>query len=312
MNNFILGKYKNGNYDVTIMSDGTKIRQTEADEFIPEFPENADVKITDKCSQGCPFCYEGCTKEGKHARLMNGTEFAQDWMNTLHPYTELALNGNDLDIPDLDLFLLKMQEKHIIVNLTVNQNQFMKHLEYLKMLTKYKMIYGLGVSLNNSEDTKFIEEIQKFPNAVIHTIAGILKKKDILNLSNKNLKLLILGYKDLGRGISFKANQAASIALSQLCLANMLPEMLNAFKVISFDNLAIEQLSVKELLFKDKENQWEEFYMGDDGNFTLYIDAVNQTFSKNSCMPKDERFPIEGRSMTAMFDFIRDKYNIKH
>ena len=79
-----------------------------------------------------------------------------------------------------------------------------------------------------------------------------------------------------------------------------------------YDNLAIEQLNVKEILFKDKQNEWDEFYMGDDGNFTLYIDAVNQTFATNSCMPKEERFPIAGRSMTEMFNFIRNKYNIKH
>lgn len=58
----ILGVYKNGNYNVTILSDGTKIRKTEEDEFIPEFPENADVKITDKCSQCCPFCFPEDTK----------------------------------------------------------------------------------------------------------------------------------------------------------------------------------------------------------------------------------------------------------
>ena len=31
----ILGRYRNGNYDVTLLSDGTKIRETEDDEFIP-------------------------------------------------------------------------------------------------------------------------------------------------------------------------------------------------------------------------------------------------------------------------------------
>lgn len=35
-----MNRYKNGNYTVTIMSDGTKIRMTEADEFIPAFAEN--------------------------------------------------------------------------------------------------------------------------------------------------------------------------------------------------------------------------------------------------------------------------------
>lgn len=309
----ILGVYKNGNYNVTILSDGTKIRRTEEDEFIPEFPENADVKITDKCSQGCPFCYEGCTKKGEHSYLMceDGT-FGQHWMYTLHPYTELAINGNDLDHPDLDKFLLKMQEMKIIVNITVNQNQFMKHLDYLRYLTKYKMIYGLGVSLVNSDDEDFFDALTEFPNAVVHTIAGILTSKDICRLMYHKCKILILGYKTLGRGIAYKENVYNHVQDYIKQLQFWLPKMVNQCKVVSFDNLAIEQLNVKELLFKGKEDEWNEFYMGDDGNFTLYIDAVNQTFAKNSCMPKEERFPIEGRSMTAMFNFIRDKYNIKH
>lgn len=308
----ILGIYKNGNYQVTILSDGTKIRRTDDDEFIPSFPENADVKITDKCSQGCPFCYEGCTKEGEHAYLMcdDGT-FGQHWMNTLQPYTELALNGNDLDHPDLDKFLLKMQSKHIITNLTVNQNQFMKHLDYLKYLTKYKMIYGLGVSLVNAKDEKFFEALKEFPNAVIHTIAGILSTDDIIILMKNNVKVLILGYKNLGRGVNYKNNVFNHVDAYIQQLQYWLPKMVENCKVVSFDNLAIEQLNVKELLFKDKQSEWDEFYMGDDGNFTIYIDAVNQTFAKNSCMPKDERFPIDGRSMKGMFNFIRDKYNIK-
>ena len=314
----ILGQYKNGNYHVTILSDGTKIRRTEEDEFIPEFLENADVKITDKCSQGCPFCYEGCTSKGEHSHLMNedGT-FGQHWMYTLHPYTELAINGNDLDHPDLDKFLLKMQEMKIVVNVTVNQNQFMKHLDYLKYLTDKKMIYGLGVSLINTDDD-FLDELQKFPNAVIHTIAGILDEPNIVRLcERKNVKVLILGYKNLGRGITFRKERICDdkFDLIQFHIDNLsrrwLKELVNNCKVVSFDNLAIEQLHVKEVLFKGKENEWDEFYMGDDGNFTLYIDAVNQTFAKNSCMPKEERFPIDGRSMTDMFNFIRDRYGIK-
>lgn len=309
----ILGQYKNGNYKVTILSDGTKIRETIYDEFIPEFPENADVKITDKCSQGCPFCYEGCTKQGEHSYLMceDGT-FGQHWMYTLHPYTELAINGNDLDHPDLDKFLLKMQSMKVVVNITVNQNQFMKHLDYLKYLTKYKMIYGLGVSLVDASDEKFFEALKSFPNAVVHTIAGILSSKDIILLMKNHVKVLILGYKNLGRGINYKNNVYNHVEDYIKQLQYWLPKMVDKCRVVSFDNLAIEQLGVKELLFKDKQKEWDEFYMGDDGNFTLYIDAVNQTFAKNSCMPADERFPIEGRSMTDMFNFIRDKYGIKH
>lgn len=37
----LLYYYQNGNYDVKIYSDGTKVRTTEDDEFIAQFPEKA-------------------------------------------------------------------------------------------------------------------------------------------------------------------------------------------------------------------------------------------------------------------------------
>ena len=91
----ILGMYKNGNYTVTLMENGTKIRASKDDEFIPAFAENCDVKITDRCDGGCEFCYEGCTKNGKHGDILNAK-----FIDTLHPYTELAIHGNDLSHPD--------------------------------------------------------------------------------------------------------------------------------------------------------------------------------------------------------------------
>ena len=58
-------KYINGNYNVTLsLKDGTKIRETEEDEFIPSRPESIDIKITNKCDIGCPFCHENSIAEG--------------------------------------------------------------------------------------------------------------------------------------------------------------------------------------------------------------------------------------------------------
>ena len=41
----------------------------------------------------------------------------------------------------------------------------------------------------------------------------------------------------------------------------------------------VEQLGVKRFV---DEKDWDEFYMGDDGAFTFYIDMVKGEFSKNS------------------------------
>ena len=58
---------------------------------------------------------------------------------------------------------------------------------------------------------------------------------------------------------------------------------------MSFDNLAIEQLNIRRF-FTDKE--WEEFYMGDDGNFTYYIDMVERKFAKSSTAPMGKRYDL--------------------
>lgn len=60
------------------------------------------------------------------------------------------------------------------------------------------------------------------------------------------------------------------------------------FKAISFDNIGLGQLSPGRFMTKE---EWEEFYMGDDGrngsfnSASMYIDAVDGKFAYNSCCP---------------------------
>lgn len=289
----IIGRYQNGNYTVTLFNDGTKIRENDLDFFEPAFAENCDVKITDKCDGGCAFCYEGCTVNGKHGDILN-----YKFLDTLHPYTELAINGNDLTHPDLIPFLHKMHEKHIIVNMTVNQIHFEKYFDYIKELIECEYIYGLGISLNKPTK-EFVNIVKMFPNAVIHTINGILTPFDYEILKDNGLKVLILGYKQLRRGVDYYDSHEFEVHKLQSWLYSNLKEMLNHFDVVSFDNLAINQLYVKRLL---SEEQWDEFYMGDDGNYTFYLDLVEGTFAKNSLSM--ERWPIMD-NIDDMFKMVR-------
>ena len=74
-------------------------------------------------------------------------------------------------------------------------------------------------------------------------------------MENNNLKLLILGYKHLRRGNEYYESEMADIKSKQHWLYGNLEYMLKGFKVISFDNLAIEQLDVKRLLSDDEVQQ---------------------------------------------------------
>ena len=167
----LIGKYQNGNCDVSIYSDGTKIRYTDDDDFAPEFAECCDVKITDKCSQGCKWCYEGCKKTGKHADLLGDANI--NFVNSLHPYTEIAINGNDLDHPQLEGFLNLLKVKQVIVNITVNQNQFLKNFDKLKAWQENLLVRGIGVSLLEANN-ELVEKMKQLNNVVLHTINGIL------------------------------------------------------------------------------------------------------------------------------------------
>ena len=293
-----MNRYKNGNYTVTIMSDGTKIRMTEADEFIPAFAENCDVKITSKCSIGCPFCYEGCTAVGEHGDL-----FKYNFINTLHPFTEVALNGNDLNHPQLEEFLVFLKGKKVFANITVHQKQFINNFDQLKRLCDDKLVHGLGISYSYY-DQDFIEKVKQFPNAVIHTINGILAENDIMQLKGHDLKVLVLGYKELQRGKDYLSSNEGSVNHNKQYLYDNLQTIVNDkyFKILSFDNLALEQLNVRRLL---TDEQWQEFYMGDDGGYTFYIDMVAGKFAKNSL--STERYDIENKTIDEMFSIIREK-----
>lgn len=292
----IIGKYQNGNYEVTLYADGTKVRENDLDNLTPSFAESCDVTITQRCDGNCKFCYAECTPDGKHAELLNAK-----FLDTLHPYTEMALNGNDLSHPELEAFLKLLRSKKVIPNMTVNQRHFMKHFDTISRWLYNKLIFGLGVSYAGIRDNTFIKNITSLPNAVIHTINGILTPKDVVFLGGNSLKLLILGYKNKGRGISWYNADKANIDKNMDWLKSHLKDITKYFKVVSFDNLALEQLDVKNTLNID-DSLWNELYMGDEGSCTFFIDMVNKTFAKSSLETKS--YPIKD-SIDEMFDFIR-------
>lgn len=295
-----IGEYINGNFKTTIYSDGTRIRETEDDDFIATFAENCDIKITDSCNVGCAFCHEGSSAKGKHGDILN-----PKFLKTFHEYQEIAIGGGDIfEHPDLIPFLKNLKNQKVISNITVHQVSFMKNIELIKELIKEKLVYGIGVSISNPND-ELVKELKGIPNAVCHVINGIFDEKICKKIENKGLKLLILGYKELRRGNEYLASFNKTISTNKKWLYENLENLFKKFKVVSFDNLAIEQLEVKRFL---SEEEWQEFYQGDDGTSTFYIDAVNQKFARSSTSPFDKRYNIGNYTMDQMFEIITKEY----
>lgn len=314
--------YKNGNHITKIYDDGTKIKETgkfelklipgkkgsptmvwvpdDADHFTYDFPENADIKITDYCDAGCAYCHENSTVKGVHGDLRR----IEKMLDTLHAGTEMAVGGgNALAHPDLIWFLEKLKSKGVLANITINQKHLHPYKDLICKLVAEELVHGIGVSLvdsSNKDDFNFIDTLGN--NVVIHTIAGILDEKDLEVL--KNRKVLILGYKDLRRGHAMLEKDIVEITHRMDLLRNLwLYDLKKNCKVVSFDCLAIEQLDPKNVLnVSDKD--WNTLFQGSDtdvkdadGNITcatMFIDCVTMTVARMSTAALDKRFPFTG------------------
>lgn len=291
----LLSEYKNGNATIKLYDDGTKIMETDDDEFDFEFASSMDVCISERCDNGCQFCYANCTPDGKVAT------FDWDFLNGIPAGVEMAINMQ-FPLPDgFEEFLKRMKDQGVIVNATVNQRHFEKHEEYIAQLVDEHLLWGIGISLVKATP-EFIAAVKRFDNAVIHVINGVVTMTDLLMLGDKELKLLILGYKDKGRGIAYHTEANAEVERKQKMLRHLLPVFLHMFKAVSFDNLALKQLKVRKLV---TDEEWEEFYMGKEASSSFYINLVNGTYSPSSLDTLE--LPIGDLDVKEMFHNVKGK-----
>ena len=308
----LLNKYKNGNHYTEIYSDGTRIRETidpNADHFEYDFPENADIKISNYCPVGCKYCHESSTLNGKHGDIMN-----MPFVDTLVAGTELAIGGGSaLSHPDLIPFLEKLKALKVVANLTVNQKELMinDYADKMKKILKDSLVYGVGVSLT---DNKAFNEIVNdvfgsYPSFVVHTIAGVFTEKDIPCVEGR--KMLILGYKDLKgrRAGAFYDAEKDAINTNIEWMKHNLKDLSKKTKLMSFDCLGIKQLDPRTTLGMSDE-EWNMLFQGDDYDprnaSTLYIDAVTRTVARASTHPLEDRPHFTNESMGELFRMSKE------
>lgn len=289
-----LGDYINGNTRVRLYEDGSRIVETlnpTDKKVIYDFPLNFDICITKYCDGNCAYCHEGATKNGKHGDILS-----LKFIDSLVPGTEMAIGGgNALDHPDLEKFLIKLKDKGVVANITVNQQHAEKNLDKLKYFVDNNLIHGIGISLTNSTNLKFFRDIEQLGNnVVIHVIAGIFNITDLRAICNK--KILILGYKNFRRGKAFKKINNKQIRKNIKWLKHNLSILESITKLMAFDCLAIKQLSPKRNLNLSKKI-WNILFQKDDLSeeaSTMYIDVPNMQVARSSTMPVDKRSSFTG------------------
>lgn len=284
----LLSNYHNGGFEVEIHSDGTKIRTTIDANIAPVLPEQFDLKISQWCDAGCSWCHEQSTPRGKHGDL----HATLDLLVNLHPGTEVAIGGGDaLSHPDFAWFVRALRARGLVPSVTVNGRHFARSRALLEKLISEGNLFGVGVSYHDSLPSWDYEHM------VIHLIAGI-HSPCVLDGAQLNYKILLLGYKRFGRG---KKHFEIRTEAVQKMIDQWRREIFWVAREhqVSFDNLAIEQLDPVRL-FADP-TKYHLRHMGQEGQFSMYIDAVKQTFALSSYSSERQSWT----DMKSMFAQVR-------
>ena len=143
-----------------------------------------------------------------------------------------------------------------------------------------------------------------YKDIVFHVVNGVLDSEIFESMYDLGIKLLILGFKDKGRGSRYRLENREKLRENQNWLYENLDELVKHFSVVSFDALALEQLDVKRLV---NDEDWEKYYMGEDGTHSMYIDLVKGEFGISST--DDRRWPVMD-DVRDMFQVVRRERNI--
>lgn len=284
----LIAAYQNGGYQVSIYNDGTKVRDELNADVPPRVPEHMDLKLTDWCDAGCAWCHEKSTTKGGHGNV--DTTLAL--LKGLPAGVEVAIGGGDpLSHPDFERFVRGLRDYGLLPSVTVNGRHFERHRAVLERLTREGQLFGVGVSYHEALPD------WDYENMVLHLIAGV-NAPSVLDTAPRRMKVLLLGYKRFGRGAKLFEVRTKQV---QDTLASWYRELFWVAQEhsLSFDNLAIEQLK-PERLFANPQDYARQ-HMGPEGQFGMYLDAVNETFALSSYSP--DRFPWS--DMPGMFAQVR-------
>lgn len=264
-------KYNNGNAVINIDDNGTRIIEFDNDLKL-DFPLNLDIRVSTSCSFAnniCKnFCHESAVVNGKDCDY----ELLKSKLCGLPQGIELAIGCNHFT-QNLYDFLQWCYEQNYICNLTINQGHVKRDFDLIEKAIKNNFVKGLGISYRNKLKFDLPESILNYKNTVFHVISGIDTFNDILLLKDKSVKkLLILGEKDFG----YNSNKVNLQSQNHKEWYWWIGKLFNEFEVVSFDNLALEQLNIKRFFNIDS---WDIFNQGEE---SFYIDAVHQTFAPSS------------------------------
>lgn len=248
------------------------------------YPLLVDLNVTDKCGLKCQYCYRSCDDKGEHASFKDVTD-AVDVLADAGTL-EVAIGGGDvLEYPHILKTMAYCRESGIVPNLSIAYLPWQDKSQVMKFLHLVHLAGSIGVSVGYTGRVKEIKTycdknnvpLSKF---VLHIIPGVVCMQlleELLELAWLNgLGVLLLGYKHVGKGVTYKA-------LNRECLERW-PELLyklkeeNKLGTISVDTAAIQKH--EEALVKLGVSS--KYYIKEEGKVSCFIDPVKKLIAPSS------------------------------
>jgi len=175
-------------------------------------PELVDLKITDFCTYDCPACYQGSTREGKHAGK-HDVRNVLDRLARLRVF-EVAIGGGEPTLhPDFGDILRYARKVGVVPNFTTRDPKW-----FLRHMDSIADVGGVAVSCDSAGDVRnVLKALDRLPGedskrlrekTTIQHILGIADEYETENFlrvcKDEKLRVILLGYKTSHRGATSK------------------------------------------------------------------------------------------------------------
>lgn len=284
-NNFWVFYNKNNGSKVRFSFDNTVV----ADKSYA--PELVDLKITDYCPFSCEYCYQNSSLDGKHANLEDIKNIAKKLSE--EEVFEVAVGGGEPTLhPQFEEVIDTFNQYGIKFNFTTRNYNFLNHTNIDRMLGK---VGGIAFSINTEADIDKLVQIAKsshstneslqleYPSELLNIqyVMGSTSieefEKTLRKAMQEKLNITLLGYKEVGRGNSF-------ISESYDNWLNVVKKIKQEFNgIYPLPNISIDTALAAQYKEEVKKNNIsEKTYHTTEGNFSLYIDAVQMKMAPSS------------------------------
>ena len=282
-------------------SNGTKIRLSLTSETCKvdtvtkaKTPELVDIKITDFCPFGCPYCYQASTTKGAHADKHIVSTLARSLADL--KVFEVALGGGEPTMhPDFIEILEDFRYHNIVPNFTTKNLAWL-----LDDDRRDKILSAIGsfaYSVSTREDVariaalaeKYSVEPHRWRSSDKFSVQYVLNTGGdlygVLDEARKHyIRVVLLGFKTTGFGKDFATSPEDWIAIVKQIRKD------NGWLTLGVDTAIVQQYGTT--IHKDLGIP-HELMTANEGKFSMYIDAVTKRMAPSSYCDESLYVPFE-------------------